>query len=165
MASKRSTGDLIEIIENHSKEIRKLKRRQKKLIRAEKQLYTPELTASTTNPDLGTGATTSGMYTIIGDQVVYRFFIQFGTGSSAGDGQYRISAPTSITSQISSHMAIGQAILFDWSVAGHKELAACYRATTTTIGMVVKDATVFHNNPFNWDDDDRFGATVVYDMP
>lgn len=166
MATKRTTGDLLEIIEEHSKEIRKLKRRQKNLILpTERKQFTPTLTATSTDPDLGTGSSTSGAYVKIGNQVIYRFFIQFGSGSSPGNGRYNISVPHSISSSIwaTGTYAIGSAILFDWSVAGHKELAVPYASGSSSISMVVKDSTVFHNNPFNWDDDDRFSATVIYD--
>lgn len=166
MASQRPTGDLLEIIEKHSKEIRKLKRRQKGLITpTERKQFTPTLTATSTDPDLGTGSNSSGAYIKIGEQVIYRFFIQFGSGSSPGSGRYNISVPEPISSSIwaTGTYAIGSAILFDWSVAGHKELAVPYASGSDSISLVVKDATVFHNNPFNWDDDDRFSATVMYD--
>jgi len=55
--------------------------------------YTPTLTAATTNPTLGTGSTRWGNYAQIGKVVVAHFGIVFGSGGSAGTGNYAISAP------------------------------------------------------------------------
>jgi hypothetical protein len=56
--------------------------------------YTPVLTASTTNPTLGTGSTVIGSYAQIKNVVIYRFYIGFGTsGVNAGSGFYYVSLP------------------------------------------------------------------------
>lgn len=56
--------------------------------------YTPVLTATTTNPTLGTGATQTGWYVQNGDLIVGEAYIKFGTsGVNAGAGDYRISLP------------------------------------------------------------------------
>ncbi len=56
--------------------------------------YTPVLTATTTNPTLGTGSSSVGSYARIQDLIFYRFVITFGTsGVNAGVGTYRISLP------------------------------------------------------------------------
>lgn len=56
--------------------------------------YTPTLTASTTNPTLGTGSTASGSYMQIGKVCIFRVRIVFGTsGVAAGSGTYLISLP------------------------------------------------------------------------
>lgn len=127
--------------------------------------FTPTLTASVTNPTLGTGGSTLGRYVKHGRLIIYRFFIQFGSGSNGGNGEYRLSTPVDIsaTSPGSDLFAMGDAVLFDWSVAGHKELAVVARRSNNQIKFYVKDATVFHNNPFVWTDDDRFGGTAIYE--
>lgn len=58
--------------------------------------YTPVLTASTTNPTLGTGSSATGEWRYIdnGDWVIAQGRIAFGTsGVVAGSGTYRISLP------------------------------------------------------------------------
>jgi hypothetical protein len=56
--------------------------------------YTPVLTASVTNPTLGTGSAQTGSYARIQNLIIYRFFIRFGSsGISAGSGSYRVSLP------------------------------------------------------------------------
>lgn len=54
--------------------------------------YTPELTAITTNPDLGDGTAVGDFY-VTGAQVTVMISLTFGSGSSAGSGVYRISLP------------------------------------------------------------------------
>lgn len=56
--------------------------------------WTPALTASTTNPTLGTGGSTSGKYVKIGRTVMGWGYIKFGTsGQAAGSGTYLVSLP------------------------------------------------------------------------
>ncbi len=131
-------------------------------------VYTPELTASSTDPTLGTGSTQQGRYMITEQGlVVYRFFFQFGSsGVSGGSGEYRISAPVefSASDPTNAYVSVGQATLFDWSVSGHKELAHVHTGSGSDyFVMYVDDATVWHNNPFTWAADDRFGGTIVYE--
>lgn len=55
--------------------------------------FTPVLTASTTNPTLGTGATAEGGYIHAGFQVFWWFRFIFGTSMAAGSGDYRVGLP------------------------------------------------------------------------
>jgi hypothetical protein len=56
--------------------------------------FTPALTASGTNPVLGTGSSTAGRYSLRGSHVVGDGHITFGTsGISAGSGILRVSLP------------------------------------------------------------------------
>ncbi len=60
--------------------------------------YTPALTATTTNPTLGTGSVATGRYFQFGKFVIANFAIKFGTsGTNAGSGAYRVSLPTPCT--------------------------------------------------------------------
>lgn len=61
------------------------------------QSFSPALTASTTNPTLGTGALQEGNWTRNGELCIGRAYIQFGTaGVAAGSGTYFVSAPVQI---------------------------------------------------------------------
>jgi hypothetical protein len=63
--------------------------------------YTPVLTASTTNPTLGSGSFASGAYMQIGRTVHFRAQIQFGTsGTNAGSGFYFVSFPVATSTGI-----------------------------------------------------------------
>ena len=56
--------------------------------------YTPVLTATTTDPTLGTGSSSVGGYSRIQNLIVYRFSIAFGSsGVNAGSGSYEVSLP------------------------------------------------------------------------
>jgi hypothetical protein len=59
------------------------------------ETWTPALTASTTNPTLGTGGSTTGRWGRVQKIVVGNGKITFGTaGTNAGNGLYYISNPT-----------------------------------------------------------------------
>lgn len=63
------------------------------------QTYTPTLTASSSNPTLGTGSSATGHFYRIGQQCTAMFFIKFGSaGVAAGSGLYRISPPLTASS-------------------------------------------------------------------
>ena len=64
--------------------------------------YTPILTASTTNPTLGSGSTAQGRYHRNGLHVDVWFHLAFGTsGVVAGSGVYRVSYPPGLTPMVS----------------------------------------------------------------
>ena len=56
-------------------------------------VYSPALTASVTNPGLGTGNTANGRYKKVGLTVHFDAAIRFGTGMAAGAGTYFVSLP------------------------------------------------------------------------
>lgn len=58
--------------------------------------YTPALTAETTNPTLGTGASITGSYLKVGKTVFYRIRIVAGSGVAAGNGTYYFSLPFAV---------------------------------------------------------------------
>ena len=78
--------------------------------------WTPALTATTTNPTLGTGPTQVGDWLYKAGYYVVEFEIIFGTGPTAGSGNYRISTPFAIDAGWISH-AVGTVRLFDSSGA------------------------------------------------
>lgn len=55
--------------------------------------YTPVLTASSSNPDLGTDPTEDGIIWVNGQWVHVMVHIVFGTSPSVGSGTYQISLP------------------------------------------------------------------------
>lgn len=59
--------------------------------------YTPTLTASTTNPNLGTAQSVVAAFTRVGKTVHWRAVLQSGgTGISAGSGTYNLTLPVAI---------------------------------------------------------------------
>ncbi len=128
--------------------------------------YTPVLTASVTNPTLGSGSLAEGRYIEVpGHLVIYRFAVEFGTsGVNRGDGQYRISLPVPATSltPASIYTSMGSGVLFDWSESGHKELCTWQYGISSYLTGVVDDSSIFHNAPFDWAAEDRMSGTVMY---
>jgi len=56
--------------------------------------YTPTLTASTTNPTLGSGSSALGWHHVNGRHVTVWFYFRFGSsGAAAGSGLYYVSGP------------------------------------------------------------------------
>ena len=57
-------------------------------------IFTPTLTAVTTNPTLGTSPTQTALVWLNGQMVNIWFTIIFGTGMTAGSGAYQVPLPT-----------------------------------------------------------------------
>ena len=124
--------------------------------------YTPTLTASTTNPTLGTGSSATGRYGQINKIICGQGQINFGTaGVVAGSGFYFVSLP--ITAQ-SSGKVIGQFQFYDSS------------ALAVYLGTVISDTTtralMYYNNPasvttnsqpFTWAASDFIRYTFQYE--
>lgn len=71
--------------------------------------WTPALTAATTNPTTGTGASIVGRYMQIGKTVHGWGYIGFGTaGTAAGSGNYRVSLPVANDGNGNSWMGLGR---------------------------------------------------------
>lgn len=100
--------------------------------------YTPTLTASTTNPTLGTGSTATGRYSRDGRTVNAQVDIVFGSsGVSIGSGTYRISLP--FTAGATAQPVTGVAYVRDASASTQ---AMCW----VTIGAGATFATLQYNS-------------------
>ena len=101
------------------------------------ETWTPALTASTTNPTLGTGSSQTGRYGRINKIVIGQGQISFGTaGVAAGNGFYYVSAPVNF-------LTVG-AIVGTWQ--GYDSSAG-----TVYFGFLVTDTVsrcvLYYNNP------------------
>ena len=127
--------------------------------------YTPTLTASVTNPTLGTGSTQYGLYTQIGDLVIGTAYIAFGSsGTAGGSGTYRVSAPVPIDTNDVKIIA-GQAALYDSSGAYFLQHAVTSSTSTTfafysTTGG--SPATATSGTPFGWTNFDQIRVQFIY---
>lgn len=93
--------------------------------------WTPTLTAVTTNPTLGSGATATGRYIELDTGlIIARFTIQFGSsGVGAGSGEYRLSLPVNAeTAQMTAAAPMGFASGF--SPTG---IFSALRVSTSTV--------------------------------
>ena len=126
--------------------------------------FTPSLTATTTNPTLGSAATQSGLYTQIGKVVIARYRVRFGTsGAAAGSGTYEFSLP--ITAKEANFVA-GAGWLQDES-AGARRLISAFLQSTTALRLVYEAASgypaVTEAAPYAWAASDQFIFTVTYE--
>lgn len=105
--------------------------------------WTPALTASTTNPTLGTASSTSGTYWKRNGRLDGIGRIVFGTsGVNPGSGDYRISLPVAASSAYTASTAysaghpIGTALLRNGASPG-TSLSAIVQLATSTTAMVI----------------------------
>jgi hypothetical protein len=124
--------------------------------------WTPALTASVTNPTLGTGSSASGKYGRVNKLVYSQGQINFGTaGVGAGSGFYLVSLP--ITA-LTSGQVIGQFQIYDSS--------AVQIYLGTIISNTTANALMYYNNPagivsnsapFTWAANDFIRYTIQYE--
>jgi hypothetical protein len=126
--------------------------------------YTPTLTASVTNPTLGTGGSTYGLYTQINDLVVGTAYVAFGSsGASGGSGTLRVSAPVEIdTSDVS--IITGFTMLYDASGTYFRTAAATWSTSTTFSFYTGNDSPslVTSGTPFGWTSFDQIRVHFRY---
>lgn len=127
--------------------------------------WTPALTASTTNPTLGTGSTASGRMIRLGSLVIASFEIWFGTsGSAAGAGVYYISQPVAARSG-NAPLGHGQMIDASAAIARQFELVPVAGAKCEIhMAQSAADAHyVTNGNPWAWAASDRFLGQFMYE--
>lgn len=130
--------------------------------------YTPALTASTSNPALGTtGTIQSGRYTRTGRTIVGRAQLKFGTvGPTAGSGTYRVSLPVApfVSGVVSPNVVAGSGYMFDNSAASlllvvpYISLGNQYIELTVEAGTTVTDAA-----PWVWAASDEITILFTYE--
>jgi hypothetical protein len=117
--------------------------------------YTPTLTGSGGNPNLGSTGTAEARWTIWnGKWCLYRGSFQWGgSGMTAGSGQYLVSAPfTSSTFITNGVSCLGQVFFRDNSAGPALRTGACYITTSqTTLGLFeATTGLVTGANPWTW---------------
>lgn len=127
------------------------------------ETWTPALTASTTNPTLGTGSTAAGRYGRIQKTVFGNCRIFFGTsGTNAGSGFYFVSLP--VTAQASGVPA-GSGWIYDSSTGLVRHVAIALDSTTRA-SLYLENATnyaVGAANPWAWAASDQIQFSFEYE--
>lgn len=115
--------------------------------------FTPALTASTSNPTLGTASIAECRYRMDGKHVVGDIIIKFGTsGVAVGSGGYRVSLPVAARESAAGNYlgyARGYGFLFDDSAAAYRGVTLS-RISTTTCEILVVDGSAFVSNASPW---------------
>ena len=139
--------------------------------------YTPTLTASTTNPTLGSGSSATGYYKRLGHRVEGYATIQFGSaGVAAGSGYYGLLLPVE---PVNRTQAIGIGYVIDNSdnvrflVASAAVSTPLWAANTSKAIIVVSNAAgagfftganpVGAAAPWTWAENDQLLVTFSYE--
>lgn len=125
--------------------------------------YTPVLTATSSNPTLGTGSVQQGRYIRYGRMVHVNAIIKFGTsGVNVGSGFYEVSLPVAARTQAFGRRT-GSAYLFD-SANDYRD-GGCFinvnvgdKARLSMNGTVVTPTT-----PMSFGTADELGITITYE--
>ena len=134
------------------------------------ETWTPALTASTTNPTLGTASVVAGKYTRINKLIVANFSITFGTsGVNAGSGTYRISVPVNaVGTQVFQQNELGSVLLRDSSTqntmmchAYLTDVSYLILAYPGTYGGIL--ANVTNAAPWTWAASDTLSGQIIYE--
>lgn len=137
----------------------------------EQDTYTPALQATTTNPTLGSGATTTADYILRNGFVRVGFTIQFGTsGTAAGSGTYRVTLPPDLglDADWQDNRALGQAFVSDSSAGAGGFYMFFVRTSSSSPDTVVfhtsasPSAAVTHAAPFAWAANDYLRGSFEY---
>jgi len=113
------------------------------------QTYTPALTASTTNPTMGSSPTLVGRYQRHGGMMHAWGRIAFGTGMTAGSGVYNVSIPAAAEGSVS-ELVEGSGILYD-SSANDRNVMVPYGSGSTFLMMSEGNLVVVTNAvPWVW---------------
>jgi hypothetical protein len=121
--------------------------------------YTPTWTAATTNPSIGNG-TLSGSVAHVGRWVRFRISITFGSTTSAGDGAWLFSAPTSLVTGV--EMPAGECIIRDASPINRMG-GVIYSVNSTTFGVLMHNDSKLGSATIAWATDDKCHLVGQYE--
>lgn len=126
--------------------------------------YTPSVTASTSNPNLGTGSIVEAAWWRSGKTIAVRCNVKFGTsGSAAGSGTYRISLPAAAKT-LSTGRHTGSAYAYDDSGTNFIDgVCIVDSGTWDRVNLVVNNTLSTNAAPWTWTNLDAFGFTLVYE--
>lgn len=128
--------------------------------------YTPALTASVTNPTLGSGSGATGVYQQIGKLVVVQLKFQFGSsGVNAGSGLYSISVPVTGDAYGSvGYPALGSAGFVDDASTGARKMVACFfdNLDRDKIDLTTEGGNVTNSAPWTWAASDQILLGFFY---
>jgi hypothetical protein len=127
--------------------------------------WTPVLSATTTNPTIGTGNIRTGQYQKVGTLVNVQFRIVFGTsGVAAGSGVYRFDLPITPSLLSGNFDPIGHGVIYDTST-GDFRVVALVGVGGSTVEMYFNGTTNFfvtNAQPWTWAASDILNGQLTY---
>jgi hypothetical protein len=127
--------------------------------------WTPVLTATTTNPTIGTGNIRTGQYQKVGTLVNVQFRIVFGTsGVAAGSGVYRFTLPITPSLLSANFDPIGHGVIYDSSAADFR-VVSLMGVGGDTVEFYFNGATNFfvtNAQPWTWAAGDVLNGQLTY---
>lgn len=120
--------------------------------------YTTTWTASSVNPSIGNGSL-NGFYAQTGKWVRFRIFLDYGSTTNAGTGDWFFTLPVA---SIAVRGALGNAVCYNGSLL-YPRLAYSVNATT----MVVSDFTptrITGTVPFTWNSNSELNIIGQYEV-
>lgn len=124
--------------------------------------YTPALTASGTNPNLGAGGAAVGKWWRDGEFVVVEFGFSFnGAGVAAGSGTYLVSLPFSLSSAHAAYCSFGGGNIYDASASSNPSCTFSRNASTSLLRIHAANI-VSAAVPWTWAAGDSITGTVRY---
>lgn len=126
--------------------------------------YTPQLTATTTNPGMGSTALRQGRYIREGRRVTVEVILEFaGTNLTAGSGTYEVSLPVTARTQ-STGRRTGPAYAWDDSASNMADgIVYIDESATTKVRFCIDSNVVTAAAPWTWADGDQLGFTLTYE--
>lgn len=133
--------------------------------------FMPTLTATTSNPTLGTGPVQFGRWCQEGSKAIVAYFFKFGSsGAAAGSGIYELSLPTELPAHPdwygAEEVIAGNGIAID-SSTGIRRAVAVKIVAADKIRLEADGLTgpVTEANLIAWDNDDLvLSATIEYEL-
>jgi hypothetical protein len=126
--------------------------------------YTATITGSTTSPSVG-GGQSRGRYMVTGNRVDGFFSHVFGSGSSAGSGNYLFNLPAAWNSStLQANDVLGAAWLLNSGVTHAVGVLVCGTSTTTAyIHPHGESLSVGSTSPWVWSTSDQIRARFSYE--
>ncbi len=126
--------------------------------------YTPTWTAGGSSPSIGNGQL-GGYWQRYGNLCMVRLFIQMGSTTNEGSGEWYFSLPFTASTGASSLGIPGNAYIEDFAVAGYRAQAAI----DSTGGRFIwlnsgTNTTVGATTPFTFNTNDYISGSLVYEV-
>lgn len=125
--------------------------------------YTPTLTATSSNPGMGSSPTRQGRYWRVGRTVTCEVILKFGSSPSAGSGFYEVSLPVTARTQTVGRRT-GTSYCYDNSANEFFD-GICFlnSGETGKVRLSIDSSVVQNNVPFTFAASDELGFTITYE--